>query len=333
MKRDDYKRVVGQITPNPQFSERLTSSARAKKERSSGTFRIHKVTLLSLTTGALSICLFVAVAAWFFTQTPGSQTPISKTTITEQEKDERFVNYNYNLADENQTKDMVEQLIYGGRIYLPAPVDFDFVTNKSLESIAAEKIGRTSTKLDEQEVEFWQRETSKSSEIITNIGEFDVYAVKGYSTEHLLVTFYKEKHTEHYSFYESLESFEGLPAADYLSAHGIPEKLQTVQTYNRANNPPLPVGDVRLQNFLEQLANSLPTKVDRTKWGTTGIDSVEQRLAFMQPIDLKLTTGIILEMYLYADGHVECGGMTHQSLIYKVDQPTMDAMWEYIKGK
>jgi hypothetical protein len=332
MKRDDYKRVVSQITPDPQFAERLANSARAEKERSSGTFRIHKVGRISLTMGALSICLFVAVAVWFFDITPGDQTPLSKKIMTEQKEENHDFNYNYNQSY-NQTKDMVEQLIYGGRIYLPAPIDYDFVTKKSLESILGEKIGRTSTKLDEQEVEFWQRETSKSSEIITNIGEFDVYAVKGYSTDHLLVTFYKENNTENYSFYESLEWLKGLPAAEYLSVYGIPEKLETVQTYNRANNPPLPVDDVRLQTFLEQLAKSFPVKVDRAKWRASPIDSIEQRLAFMQPIDLKLSTGIILETYLYADGHVECGGLTHQSLVYKVDQPTMDAMWAYIEGK
>ncbi len=341
MNRDQYKHLLDKIEPDVDFAERMQRAVAQRSEEMNAlsetgarpwqTFFHTKKRHIALAGAMLSLLLIVSFSTVLLTENDNPTKREQKKTMNFS-SDQVDENNHYNLPKNKlATSDMVEQIIYQGRVYLSAGLSLE--SGVDVESLLGQKIGRVSAQLTEGDTAKWQRNTQGTSQIIGNIGESDLYAVRGYNPSFLLAQYATKHGSPSFHFYQSTDLLADQKGVAMLSALNLEQTLQTLRRLDRTAAD-LDVKDHVVQTFLQALRDASPATETRTmlraRWNVTDIRKREQDIMYL---GMQLSDGMLVHVYLYREGYLEFGGLSNRSLIYKLDELSFAKLWEHFSSE
>lgn len=211
--------------------------------------------------------------------------------------------------------DMVALVIYQGNVYTQSATRIDAADATVLRG---DKIGRTTGGIDE-----WSGK-DEYIELASNIGEADIYAVKGYDSDFRIMTYTEIDGGVYAELFEHANGITVSSGADLIGKLNLEGRIASAQweSFNSWNNglqqyEPL-ANDVTLGSFLTALQNAKPLAAEPLM--NQGIYDHENR----KVIYLKLEDNTRVELTLFGEGLIRYG---NAPVFFEVESDAFQALW------
>lgn len=211
--------------------------------------------------------------------------------------------------------DMIGLVVYQGNVYTQAATHIEAVNASAL---LGEKLGRTTSGIDE-----WSGKDAYT-ELASNIGETDIYAVKGYDSDFLIMSYTEMDGQVFAELYEHTNGITVNSGADLLGKLNLAGRIASAEweSFDSWNNGkqqylPLPEG-AALDGFLSALNAAKPLPADSLM--AQGIyDNEDSKLVYLQ-----LTDTARVELTLFGKGLVRYG---NAPVFFEVEPGAFQALW------
>lgn len=211
---------------------------------------------------------------------------------------------------------MIALVVYQGNVYTQAATRIDAADATALRG---DKLGRTTGGIDE-----WSGK-DKYIELASNIGETDIYAVKGYDTDFRIMSYTEIDGQVYAELFEHTNGITVSSGADLLGKLNLENRIDSAEweSYDSWNNglqqyTPL-ANDETLGSFLAALQDAKPLAADSLI--DQGIyDDVNRKSLY-----LTLEDHTRVELTLFGRGLVHYG---HAPVFFEVESGTFQALWE-----
>lgn len=212
--------------------------------------------------------------------------------------------------------DMVGLVVYQGNVYTQAATRIEAADAAALRG---EKLGRTTSGIDE-----WSSKDAYT-ELASNIGETDIYAVKSYDSGFLIMSYTELDGQVFAELYEHTNGITVNSGADLIGKLNLEGRIASAQweSFDSWNNGkqqylPLPEG-AALDGFLNALNAAKPLSADSLM--AQGIyESEDRKLVY-----LKLTDKARVELTLFGKGLVRYG---NAPVFFEVEPGAFQALWD-----
>ncbi|OMD43528.1 hypothetical protein [Paenibacillus odorifer] len=215
--------------------------------------------------------------------------------------------------------DMIALVVYKDNIYTQSATRIDAADAAVLRG---EKLGRTTGGIDE-----WSGK-DKYIELASNIGESDLYSVKGYDSDFLIMS-YSEINDEVYAeLYEHTNGITINSGADLLGKLNLEGRITSAQwesfdSWNNGQQQYTPLADDEaLNGFLKALQAAKPLSAEPLiKQGI--YDSEDRKMIYLQ-----LEDHARVELTLFGQGLVRYG---NAPVFFEADSETFQQLWDSMK--
>lgn len=215
--------------------------------------------------------------------------------------------------------DMIGLVVYQGNIYTQAAIRIEAADAAALRG---EKLGRTTSGIDE-----WSGKDAYT-ELASNIGETDIYAVKGYDSGFLVMSYTEVDGQVFAELYEHTNGITVNSGADLIGKLNLDGRIASAQweSFDSWNNGkqqylPLPEG-AALNGFLSALNAAKPLSADSLM--AQGIyDNEDRKLVY-----LELADKARVELTLFGKGLVRYG---NAPVFFEVEPGAFQALWDNLK--
>ncbi|NOU77566.1 hypothetical protein GC101_01605 [Paenibacillus sp. LMG 31459] len=211
--------------------------------------------------------------------------------------------------------DMIALVVYKGNIYTQAATRIDAADAAALRG---EKLGRTSGGIDE-----WSGK-DEYIELASNIGEADIYAVKGYDSGFLVMSYTEIDGQVYAELYEHTNGITISSGADLFGKLKLEGRIASAQwesfsSWNNGQQQYLPLPeDAALDGFLSALNAAKPLAAEPlTEQGI--YDSEDRKIIYLQ-LDDKAR----VELTLFGQGLVRYG---NAPVFFEVESGAFQALW------
>lgn len=215
--------------------------------------------------------------------------------------------------------DMIALVMYKDNIYTQSATRIDAANAAALRG---EKLGRTTGGIDE-----WSSK-DKYTELASNIGETDIYSVKGYDSSFLIMS-YSEINGEVFAeLYEHTNGITVSSGADLFGKLNLEGRITSAQweSFDSWNNglqqyTPLADGEA-LKDFLTALQAAKPLAAEPLI--AQGIyDSEDRKILYLQ-----LEDNARVELTLFGQGLVRYG---QAPVFFEVESGAFQQLWDSMK--
>lgn len=220
--------------------------------------------------------------------------------------------------DNGVSSKMIPLVIYNGKIYTQSATELN---PKNIENFIGEKIGRTSNSIDE-----WNVKDKSSEELASNIGEQDVYTVKGYDTDFRIMSYSKIEGQEYAQFFDCLNGITIKSGNDIFGKLNLVNNVESAKfisfdDWNSGNNSYIVFEDIDLLNgVLIELNNAVPYNYASIE---NSIENSKNNNDFRQ-FSLNLKDGSELKFTAFKSGYVSYG---YSNIFFKLDTSVIDKLW------
>ncbi|MBW4084944.1 hypothetical protein [Paenibacillus sp. S150] len=211
---------------------------------------------------------------------------------------------------------MIALVVYKNNIYTQAATRIDAGDAAALRG---EKLGRTTGGIDE-----WSGK-DEYIELSSNIGEADIYAVKGYDPEFLIMSYTEIDGQVYADLYEHTNGITVSSGADLFGKLNLEGRIASVQwesfdSWNNGLQLYAPLADgAALEGFLAALQTAKPQAAEPLI--EQGIYDNEDR----KVIYLELNDKARVELTLFGQGLVRYG---NAPVFFKVESGAFQALWD-----
>lgn len=330
MNKDEYVKAMHDLKISEDFKERTTMKMKEAKntEKNKSTYPFRK-----LAVSAAGIMLLAAAGTIALHQTGllspngGNNTQVAESTPEAGVKGKGITIPTIELpTDETGASARMRPLfVYKGHIYIQSATTFETGTDMLLNkedvlALRGDYLGETTGKITE-----WSTQKDYDKEFASNIGEGEVYTVKGYDSSHRLMV-YQEYQDGGFNC-EVYDSFGGLTintGADYFNLLNLKGNVNSYQwqSFNSWNNGlnQLEKGtnDDSLNAFIDSLNTAVPVG-ENTDMLTQNTDYDSQKFVRIKTNDKLITT-----LRLFKGGYV----YDSQAGFFKVDEKAFQTFWD-----
>ncbi|MFB5268640.1 hypothetical protein ACE41H_17905 [Paenibacillus enshidis] len=222
------------------------------------------------------------------------------------------------LPDKNSgvKTSMVPLVVYQGNIYTQAATRIDAADATALRG---DKLGRTTGGIDELSG------NDKYTELASNIGETDIYAVKGYDSDFRIMSYTEIDGQVYAELFEHTNGITVSSGADLLGKLHLEGRIasaewESFESWNNGQQQYEPLAnDESLAGFLASLQDAKPLAADPLI--DQGIYDDENR----KVIYLKLEDHTRVELTLFGKGLVRYG---NDPVFFEVESGAFQALWK-----
>ena len=213
---------------------------------------------------------------------------------------------------------MFALVVYKSKIYTESSTQLD---STNIKNLLGEKIGRTINSIDE-----WNVKAKSSEELPSNIGEQDIYTVKGYNEDFRIMSYFKIKDQEYAQFFDCLNGITVKSGKDIFGKLNLVDNIESAKfvTFDNWNNGI--DGYVKFEdiNLLNEVSRDLISAVPYNyKTVEKDIDSSKNNNEFRE-FTLKLKDGLELKLTAFKKGYVSYG---YSNVYFKVESSVIDKLW------
>jgi hypothetical protein len=214
---------------------------------------------------------------------------------------------------------MVALVVYNGKIYTQSATEID---GKNIKNFIGNKIGHSINSINE-----WNVKAKSSEELASNIGEQDIYTVRGYDSGFRIMSYLKIEDREYAQFFDCLNGITIKSGSDvfgklYLVNNVENAKFISFDDWNNGVNTYITFKDTKLLNeALIELNAAVPFNYEAVE---SEIDSSRNNSGFRQ-FTLKLKDGSELKLSVFKSGYVSYG---YSNIYFKVDASVINKLWQ-----
>ena len=214
---------------------------------------------------------------------------------------------------------MFALVVYKGKIYIESNTHLD---SENPKNFLGEKIGRTINSIDE-----WNVKDKSSEELSSNIGEQDVYTVKGYDDSFRIMSYSKTESEEYAQLFDCLNGITVKSGEDIfgklnLAGNIESAKFRTFDDWNNGTNNYINFKSMNVLNeVLKDFNNAVPYNYETVE---KDIDSSRSNNEFRE-FTLKLKNGLELKLTAFKKGYVSYG---NSNIYFKVEGSVIDKLWQ-----
>lgn len=221
------------------------------------------------------------------------------------------------LPDKNTgaSADMIALVVYKGNVYTQAATRIEAADAAALRG---EKLGRTSGGIDE-----WSSQDDYT-ELASNIGETDIYAVNGYDSDFLVMSYNEIDGQVYAELYEHTNGITINSGADLFGKLNLQGRIaaatwESFASWNNGLQEVAPLSDSEaLEGFLTALEAAKPLAAEPlTEQGI--YDSEDRKIIYLQ-LDDKAR----VELTLFGQGMVRYG---IAPVFFEVESGAFQALW------
>lgn len=316
--RTKYKKAVDTMTTNEAMKKRMESKLQELQQERKRPRRTVYI--------AASIVLAVGIgvtASSFWKQGNGPTSPSTEvakvtpnTPVTN--TSDSVVIPKLELPDQNSgvKASMVPLVVYQGNIYTQAATRIDAADAAALRG---DKLGRTTGGINELSGK------DKYTELASNIGETDIYAVKGYDSDFRIMSYTEIDGQVYAELFEHTNGITVSSGADLLGKLNLQDRIASAewQSFESWNNglqqyEPL-ANDESLASFLTALQDAKPLAAEPLI--DQGIYDDENR----KVLYLKLEDNTQVELTLFGKGLVRYG---NDPVFFEVESDAFQTLWK-----
>ncbi|WNS45965.1 hypothetical protein [Paenibacillus sp. MMS20-IR301] len=217
--------------------------------------------------------------------------------------------------DTGASADMVALVVYKGNVYTQAATRIDAADAAALRG---EKLGRTSGGIDE-----WSSQEDYT-ELASNIGETDIYAVNGYGSDFLVMSYNEIDGQVYADLYEHTNGITINSGADLFGKLNLQGRVasadwESFASWNNGLQELAPLSDsTALEGFLTALDTATPLAAEPlTEQGI--YDSEDRKIIYLQ-LDDKAE----VQLTLFGQGLVRYG---NAPVFFEVESGAFQALW------
>lgn len=221
--------------------------------------------------------------------------------------------------DNGVSAKMIPLVVYNGKIYTQSATELN---PKNIQNFIGEKIGRTSNSIDE-----WNVKDKSSEELASNIGQQDIYTVKGYDTYFRIMSYSKIEDQEYAQFFDCLNGITIKSGNDIFGKLNLINNVENAKfisfdDWNNGNNTYITFEDIDLLNeVLIELNNAVPYNYVSIE---NSIESSKNNNDFRQ-FTLNLKDGLELKFTVFKSGYISYG---YSNIFFKLDASDIDKLWK-----
>lgn len=215
---------------------------------------------------------------------------------------------------------MLALVVYNGKVYTQSATEID---TKNIANFMGEKLGCSVNSIDE-----WNVKDKSSEEFASNIGEQDIYTVKGYDPSFRIMSYLKIEGQEYAQFFDCLNGITIKSGNDVFGKLNLVNNVESVKfisfdDWNNGIDNYIDFKDINLLNeALSELKNAVPYNLEDIE---SDIENSRNNDGFRQ-FDLKLKDGSELKLTVYKNGYVLYG---YTNIYFKVDSSVIDKLWQH----
>lgn len=223
---------------------------------------------------------------------------------------------------EEKTAKMVPLIIYKENIYLHTSIIID---SKNVKNLLGKKLGITTNNINER-----SSKTEYSEEIVSNIGNADVYTVNGYDEDFRIMTNIRLEDGSNYpEIYECLNGITINTGEDFfgklkLKGNIVNAKFQTFDDWNNSTGKFYSIGDFNLLNsFVQELNNSipyLPENVESSLGDYRNNDGCKQIYLDLKDGSKNISFTLLKSGYIYYGGY--------PNVYFKISNDLANEIWD-----
>lgn len=214
---------------------------------------------------------------------------------------------------------MVALVVYNGKIYTQSATEID---TKNIKNFMGNKIGRAINSINE-----WNVKAKSSEELASNIGEQDIYTVKGYDAGFRIMSYLKIEDREYAQFFDCLNGITIKSGNDIFGKLNLVNNVENAKfisfdDWNNGVNNYITFKDTKLLNeALMELNAAVPFNYEAVE---SEIDSSRNNSGFRQ-FTLKLKDGSELKFSVFKSGYVSYG---YSNIYFKIDASVISKLWQ-----
>lgn len=225
-----------------------------------------------------------------------------------------------NLNPSNGTSaKMIALVVYNGKVYTQSATE---IASNNIENFLGEKIGRTTNSINE-----WNVKDKSSEELASNIGEQDIYTVKGYDTNFRIMSYIKIQDQEYIQFFDCLNGITIKNGNDVFGKLNLVNNVESAEfisfdDWNNGVNNYATFQDLDILNeALIELNSATPYNYENVE---NDIDNSRNNNDFRQ-FALKLKDGSELKFNAFKSGYVSYG---YSNIYFKVNASVIEKLWK-----
>jgi hypothetical protein len=225
-----------------------------------------------------------------------------------------------NLNPSNGTSaKMIALVVYNGKVYTQSATE---IASNNIENFLGEKIGRTTNSINE-----WNVKDKSSEELASNIGEQDIYTVKGYDTNFRIMSYIKIQDQEYIQFFDCLNGITIKNGNDVFGKLNLVNNVESAEfisfdDWNNGVNNYATFQDLDILNeALIELNSATPYNCENVE---NDIDNSRNNNDFRQ-FALKLKDGSELKFNAFKSGYVSYG---YSNIYFKVNASVIEKLWK-----
>ena len=213
---------------------------------------------------------------------------------------------------------MFALVVYKGKIYIESSTQLD---PNNIKNYLGERIGRTINSINE-----WNVVAKSSEELASNIGEQDVYTVKGYDNNFRIMSYSKVEGQEYAQFFDCLNGITVKSGKDIFGKLNLVGNIEsakyiTFDDWNNGINNYINFKDINLLNEVTtDLNNAVPYNYETVE---KDIESSRNNNEFRE-FTLKLKDSLEVKFTAFKTGYIS---YSNSNIYFKVESSVIDKLW------
>lgn len=225
---------------------------------------------------------------------------------------------NLNPANGTHAK-MLALVVYNGKVYLQSNTE---LASTNIKSLLGEKVGRTVNSIDE-----WNVNNKVSEELASNIGEQDIYTVKGYDNDFRIMSYSIIEGQEYAQFFDCLNGITIKTGKDIFGKLNLVNNIESAKfigfdDWNSGTNNYIDFSDMKLLNeAMMDLNSAVPFNYQTVE---ENIEAARNNNEFRE-LTLTLKDGLEVKFTAFKNGYVSYG---YSNIYFKVQNSVIDKLWQ-----
>ena len=214
---------------------------------------------------------------------------------------------------------MLALVVYNGKVYLQSNTE---LASTNIKSLLGEKVGRTVNSINE-----WNVKDKASEELASNIGEQDIYTVKGYDNDFRIMSYSIIEGQEYAQFFDCLNGVTIKTGKDIFGKLNLVNNIESAKfigfdDWNNGTGNYIDYSDLNLLNEVAiDLNSAVPYNYAKVE---KDIDASRNNNEFRE-FTLKLKDGLELKFTAFKNGYVSYG---YSNIYFKVENSVIDKLWK-----
>ncbi|MBP1994230.1 hypothetical protein [Paenibacillus eucommiae] len=323
--RTKYKKVVDTMKPNEEMNKRMEDRLQKQQQQPQERKRPRRTAYIAASLVLAAGIGLATPSVWKQLNGPaspnGQAVQVTPNTPAVHEPGSVVIP-KVKLPDKSSgvSMDMVALVVYQGNVYTQSATRIDAADAAALRG---DKLGRTTGGIDE-----WSGKDAYI-ELASNIGEADIYTVKGYDSDFRIMTYTEIDGQVIAELFERTNGITVSSGADLLGKLNLDDRIASAQwesfaSWNEGLQQYAPLAnDETLGSFLAALQDAKPLAAEPLI--QQGIYDDENR----KVIYLKLEDNTRVELILFGKGLVRYG---NSPVFFEAESGAFQALWESMRS-